>query len=73
MRFDRVYRLIIGPSGKKGIEIATPFRMTFDISKDTKEEPNTTTIRVFNLKEDGGVTLQMLSEKIVRKTMDALI
>lgn len=27
----------------------------------------------FNLKEDGGVTLQMLSEKIVRKTMDALI
>jgi hypothetical protein len=52
MRFDRVYRLLVGPSGKKGMEIANPFRMTFDISKDTKEEPNTTTIRVYNLRED---------------------
>jgi hypothetical protein len=52
MRFDRVYRLLIGPAGKKGMEIANPFRMTFDISKDTKEEPNMTTIRLYNLRED---------------------
>lgn len=52
MRFDRVYRLLVGPSGKPGVEITNPFRITFEIQKDTKEESNSTIIRVYNLAPD---------------------
>ncbi len=48
-RFDRVYRLVVGKSGAKGIEIVRPIRITFDIAKDAEEEPNDYTIRVYNL------------------------
>lgn len=51
-RFNRDYRLLIGPAGAKGVEIAPPLRITFDISKDTKEEPNEIKIRVWNLKPE---------------------
>lgn len=51
-RFNRDYRLLVGPAGRKGVEIAPPLRMTFDISKDTKEEPNEIKIRVWNLKPE---------------------
>lgn len=48
-RFDRVYRLLVGKGGAKGVEILPPIRMTFDISKDADEEPNDHTIRIYNL------------------------
>jgi len=48
-RFNRVYRLLVGKGGAKGVEILPPIRMTFDISKDADEEPNDHTIRIYNL------------------------
>lgn len=51
-RFDRVYRLLVGRSGQTGIEVAAPLRITFEIDKNTEEEPNIATVRVYNLKPD---------------------
>lgn len=51
-RFNRDYRLLVGPPGQKGVEICPPLRLTFDISKDTKEEPNEIKIRIWNLKQE---------------------
>lgn len=51
-RFDRTYRLLVGKSGKTGIEITQPLRVTFDVEKNTQEEPNFHTIRIFNLKPE---------------------
>lgn len=48
-RFDRVYRLVVGRAGAKGLEVVPPIRITFDISKDASEEPNDHTIRIYNL------------------------
>lgn len=48
-RFNRTYRLVVGPAGGKGTEIKPPLRMTFDIEKDSKEEPNYNKVRVWNL------------------------
>lgn len=52
MRFGKVYRLVFGPAGKKGLEISSPLRITFDTEKDLKEEPNVTRISVWNLKKE---------------------
>jgi hypothetical protein len=51
-RFDRVYRLQVGKAGTKGLEVVPPIRVTFDISKDSSEEPNDHTIRIYNLAAD---------------------
>jgi len=51
-RFNRDYRLLVGPPGKKGVEILPPLRLTFEIDKNTKEEPNEIKIRVWNLKKE---------------------
>ncbi|MGE8565245.1 MAG: phage protein [Achromobacter sp.] len=51
-RFDRVYRLLVGKVGTKGLEVVPPIRVTFDISKDASEEPNDHTIRIYNLAAD---------------------
>lgn len=51
-RFDRTYRLLVGPAGKKGVEILPPLRITFDIEKDTEEKPNFSKIRVWNLTKE---------------------
>lgn len=51
-RFNRDYRLLVGPPGQQGIEIRPPLRLTFDISKDASEDPNEIKIRVWNLKQD---------------------
>lgn len=51
-RFDRTYRLLVGKSGKTGIEVTQPLRTTFEIEKNTQEEPNFHTIRVLNLKPE---------------------
>lgn len=48
-RFDRTYRLLVGRPGEKGVEIAPPLRMKFDVSKDTSESPNQIRISVWNL------------------------
>ncbi|HRL22798.1 MAG TPA: hypothetical protein PLP85_13605 [Alcaligenes sp.] len=48
-RFDRVYRLLVGKPGQTGVEIAPPLRITFDVSKDTSEEPNKIKIKIWNL------------------------
>ena len=48
-RFDRVYRLVVGRPGHKGIEIVPPLRIKFDVSKDTSETPNQIKISIWNL------------------------
>lgn len=48
-RFDRTYRLLVGRPGQKGVEIAPPLRIIFDISKDTSEDPNQIKIRIWGL------------------------
>ncbi|CAM5441317.1 phage protein [Alcaligenes faecalis] len=48
-RFDRTYRLLVGRPGEKGVEIAPPLRMKFEVSKDTGESPNQIKISVWNL------------------------
>lgn len=58
-KFSRVYTLKIGKAGGKGLEIAPPFQMDFDVKKDTKEEPNVHTVKVFNLKPE---TMKQLSK-----------
>lgn len=50
IRYGRVYRLVVGPAGTtRGIEIVPPMRITFEIDKDTEEEPNVHKIRIWNL------------------------
>lgn len=51
-RFDRVYRLLVGRPGQMGVEVRAPMRVTFEVEKNTDEEPNTHKIRVFNLKPE---------------------
>ncbi|WP_407654194.1 phage protein [Alcaligenes phenolicus] len=48
-RFDRTYRLLVGRPGEKGVEIAPPLRMRFEVSKDTGESPNQIKLSVWNL------------------------
>jgi hypothetical protein len=49
MLFDRVYRLLIGKSGEQtGVEI-TQLRVSFDIKKSTKKNPNKCKVTVWNL------------------------
>lgn len=57
-RFNRVYRLLVGKSGQKGIEIVPPIRITFDIQKDAEEEPNDHKIRIYNLNADSRKALE---------------
>lgn len=56
-RFDRTYRLVVGPAGKKGVEILPPMHITFEIEKDASEKPNTHKIRVWNLTTETRETL----------------
>lgn len=51
-RFNRTYRLLVGPAGREGVEITPPIRITFDIEKTTAEEPNVIKIRIHNLKPE---------------------
>ncbi|MGQ0285869.1 phage protein [Pasteurellaceae bacterium 22721_9_1] len=52
-RFDRTYRLLIGKKGetKNAILIEPPMRITFDVQKDVKSEPNENSIKIYNLSE----------------------
>ncbi|NBI43468.1 hypothetical protein GVX76_08215 [[Haemophilus] felis] len=50
-RFNRTYRLLIGKKGetKNAILIEPPMRITFDVQKDVKSEPNENSIKIYNL------------------------
>lgn len=50
-RFDRTYKLVIGKKGqdKNAIVIEPPIRISFDIQKDIKSEPNENLIKIYNL------------------------
>ena len=50
MLFDRVYRLLIGKKGgdTKGLEI-TDLRIQFEIEKTAKKNPNSSSIKIYNL------------------------
>lgn len=52
-RFSRNYKLLIGKKGedKSAIVIEPPIRVSFDIQKDVKSEPNENTIKIYNLSE----------------------
>ena len=47
--FDRTYRLLVGKAGGKGVEIGPPLNIEFEVDKTPKEEPNHSTIKVWNL------------------------
>ena len=52
MLFDRVYRLLVGKKGEeKGLEI-TDLRIQFDIEKSAKKNPNSSSIKIYNLKKE---------------------
>lgn len=51
-RFDRAYRLLVGPPGQKGVEILPPLHITFDIEKDAEEKLNYHKIRIWNLTKE---------------------
>jgi hypothetical protein len=48
-RFDKVYRLLVGRPGQKGVEITQPIRIGFKIEKTSSEQPNTFTFTIYNL------------------------
>ena len=50
--FNRTYRLLVGNAGKKGLEIAPPFHIEFDVEKTAKEDPNKCQVKIYNLKPD---------------------
>ncbi len=50
-RFRRTYRLVVGPPGGQGVVIQPPMQIQFDVQKDTQEDPNVHSIRIYNLKE----------------------
>ncbi|QLB23311.1 phage protein [Phocoenobacter skyensis] len=58
-KFKRVYKLKVGKANGKGIEIAPPFHIEFDVSKDTDEKPNVHSVRIYNLKKE---TMDQLSK-----------
>jgi hypothetical protein len=63
--FDRVYRLLVGTKGQdKGLEI-TDLHISFDIQKTIKKNPNTSTIKVWNLKKDTRAQLEKPDTRIV--------
>lgn len=50
MLFNRTYRLLVGKQGEqKGIEIKDSLRITFDIQKSSKKDPNKSRISIWNL------------------------
>lgn len=51
-RFNRVYRLLVGRAGQTGVEVTAPIRITFDVEKNTEEEPNIFKVRVYNLRPE---------------------
>lgn len=51
-RFKRTYRLLVGRPGQVGVEVTAPLRVTFEVEKNTEEEPNFHKIRVYNLKPE---------------------
>jgi hypothetical protein len=51
-RFKRTYRLLVGKPGQVGVQVEPPLRVTFDVEKNTEEEPNFHKIRVYNLRPE---------------------
>jgi hypothetical protein len=64
MLFDRVYKLQVGKAGGEGVEI-TDLKITFDIQKTTKKNPNTGTIKVWNLTEKTRKQLEQPDTKCI--------
>jgi hypothetical protein len=53
MLFNRTYRLLIGKKGDpRGVEIHDTLRITFDIEKTTKKNPNKGKISIWNLTKE---------------------
>ena len=48
-KFNRIYRLLVGKSGGRGVEIKPPLQIEFEVVKDTKPEPNTHRVKLYNL------------------------
>lgn len=57
-RFRRTFRLVVGPAGGQGITIQPPMQIQFDVTKDSKEDPNVHSIRIYNLKESTRAALE---------------
>ena len=47
--FNRVYRLLVGKSGGKGVEIRPPLQIEFEIEKNAKPDPNIHRLKLYNL------------------------
>lgn len=58
MLFDRVYRLLVGKKGSNsGLEI-TELRIQFKIEKTAKKNPNSNSIKIWNLKKETRAELE---------------
>jgi hypothetical protein len=67
-RFMRTYSLIAGPGGGSGIEIGDgTLRITFDIHKTDKKNPNKSKILIWNLKPDNRSLLERKGTRCVLK------
>lgn len=73
--FDRCYRLVVGPAGGQGREIAsgqqpgeTSLRITFDIEKTTKTQPNHSKVVIYNLAPE---TRALFEQPDLRLTLHA--
>lgn len=63
--FDRVYRLLVGQKGQdRGLEI-TDLHISFDIQKTAKKNPNTGSIKVWNLRKDTRAQLEKPDTRVV--------
>ncbi|AZR60496.1 hypothetical protein [Eikenella corrodens] len=47
--FNRVYRLLVGKSGGKVVEIRPPLQIEFEIEKNAKPDPNIHRLKLYNL------------------------
>lgn len=66
-RFNRTYRLLVGKKGdtKNAILIEPPMRITFDVQKDVKSEPNENNIKIYNLSETTRKTIEQPNMRCV--------
>lgn len=64
-RFDRTFRLLVGRVGPDGLEITPPMRITFEVEKDTEEEPNFHKIQIFNLNPEHRRELEQTDMRVL--------
>lgn len=66
MLFDRVYELVIGEEGGRGVKI-TDLRVSFSIEKGATRSPNKCTCRIYNLNKTSRDLVQVIGNVLILK------